>query len=148
MMQSVQLIGRLVRDPEANSYKTRDGKVARFTIAVVHTHGKLNRATGKYEGEASAFVTVKAFDRENFKLAALCMERLEKGSPVAVQGRLLTETWEKDGKQQYALVLTADNVQFLGTGKDRAPRGEDVSEGTEDNPRVATEAPSEDNIPF
>lgn len=143
-MQSVMLLGRLTSDPESFDYKKGTGKVCKLRMACTHTHGKKNPQTQKWEGEVSAFITVKVFDGDKFKLASLCMERLEKGSVICVKGKFMTETWIKDNVQQYALVLTAESVQFVN-GRKETPQEES---SREEEPVPATSVPDDDNIPF
>lgn len=92
----VVLTGRLTRDPEAKS--TQSGKVlSSFTLAV----DKGN--------DAVDFFDVTAWD----KLAEIVNKYTNKGSKVLVQGRLNQEKWEKDGKTQTKITVTATDVTFL-----------------------------------
>ena len=66
------------------------------------------------------------------KLGDICQQYLTKGRQVLAEGRLVQDTWEKDGKKQSKLYVKADNVQFMG-GK---------SEKTE------TKSKTDEEIPF
>jgi single-strand DNA-binding protein len=97
-MNSVQLIGRLTRDPDAD--QTPGGTpVTTFRLAV-------DRAGRK----GADFVTIKTWDR----VAETTAEHLRRGRRVAVQGRLAHEEWVgSDGRRAERLTVVADRVQFL-----------------------------------
>ena len=97
-MNSVQLIGRLTRDPDAG--RTRGGtSVTSFRLAVDRP------------GRAGAdFVTVKTWQR----LAETSSEHLTRGRRVAVLGRLAHEEWVgADGRRAERLTVVAERVEFL-----------------------------------
>jgi single-strand DNA-binding protein len=80
--------------------------VARFTLA-------FNRSvmTGEQTWtEVPGFVDVLVANR----LAEQCAERLRKGSPVYLEGRLqMRKMTAKDGRSRTTLEIKADTVQFL-----------------------------------
>lgn len=47
------------------------------------------------------------------KLAEICAEHLKKGNQVLVEGKLQTNSWEKDGKKNYSTNIVASNVVFM-----------------------------------
>ena len=107
-LNRVFLIGNLTRDPELRYLPTGQA-VTTFTIAVnrVYTSG-----TGEKKEETS-FVRVVVWARR----AEVCNEYLRKGSPVFVEGRLQSRTWEaQDGTKRSSIEVVANNVQFLGRG--------------------------------
>ena len=53
------------------------------------------------------------------KLGDICQQYLTKGRQVLAEGRLVQDTWEKDGKKQSKLYVKADNVQFMGGKSDK-----------------------------
>ena len=68
---------------------------------------------------------------------------LEKGRPVAIDGRLEWREWEtEEGGKRQAIDIVADNVQFLGTGNGTA----DTSSG--DGEPVAAGVGAQEDIPF
>lgn len=116
MLNKVMLIGNLGRDPEMRY--TQNGKaVATFSMAV----------TGGAK-DTTEWVQITAWE----KTAELCAEYLAKGRRVYVEGRLHTETWEKDGEKKYRTGVVASQVVFL----DRAPQP------------VGAFDPDEDELPF
>src|SRR3989337_1581889 len=53
------------------------------------------------------------------KLAEICGEYLAKGKQVYIEGRIQTRSWDdKDGNKRYMTEVIANDVQFLGGGKD------------------------------
>jgi len=131
-MNSVNIIGRLGRDPELK-YLTDGKAVCRFSIAL--DEGK---------DRPPSWVDVSAFE----KTAENVAQYLHKGDECAVSGRLRQETWEKDGQKRSALKVVASRVDFLrkvgeghGDGDGGAvPRGRDAA--------AAQQAPAAQDDPF
>jgi len=71
--------------------------------------------------------------------AEACAKYLSRGKPVAVDGRLEQQRWEKDGQNRSKVVIIAQQVQFLGgtDNRDNSP-----------TPAEAAPVPSDDEIPF
>lgn len=109
----VIMIGNLTRDPELR-YTPTSVPVANFGIAV-------NRVYKNKQGEKQEevnFFNVVAWTRK----AELCAEYLHKGSPVMVEGRLASRSWEdKEGGKRNTVEIVAENVQFLSSGRGAAP---------------------------
>ena len=104
-LNRVMLIGNLTRDPELR-YIPSGSAVATFTVAMNRVY-KLQ--TGEKKEEVS-FVRVVVWGR----MAEVCGEYLSKGSPVFVEGRLQSRSWDgPDGQKRSTLEVIAMNVQFL-----------------------------------
>ena len=107
-LNRVFLIGNLTRDPELR-YLPSGQAVTNFTVAV-------NRAYTSQAGEKKeevSFIRVVVWARR----AEVCNEYLRKGSPVFVEGRLQSRSWEApDGSKRSSIEVVANNVQFLGRG--------------------------------
>ena len=83
MLNTVILIGRLVRDPELR-YTTSGAAVANFTLAV-------DRPFTNQQGQREAdFIDIVTWR----KLAETCGNHLGKGRLVAVEGRLQIRSYE------------------------------------------------------
>jgi single-strand DNA-binding protein len=97
-MNSINLVGRLTRDPEL-----RETKGAGMRLAVP-------RRPKNGEEQAPVYVDVTAFGT----LAENCGRYLQKGRRVAVAGRLEYSEWtdQRDGKHSEHEVI-ADQVDFL-----------------------------------
>ncbi len=102
-LNSVNILGNLTRDPEVK--QTPSGKtVCSLSIANnrVYTKG------GEKVTEVSYFdVEVWGVVAEN------CSKYLTKGQAIIVEGRLRQDRWEKDGKTQSRVRISANNVHFM-----------------------------------
>ena len=97
-MNSVQLIGRLTRDPDADH--TVGGTAVTTLRLAVDRPGR----------QGADFVTVKTWER----VAEATAKHLTRGRRVAVQGRLTHEEWvAADGRRAERLTVVADRVEFL-----------------------------------
>src|SRR2546430_1973258 len=143
-LNDVRLVGRLTRDPEVR-YTPKGQAVARLDLAV---NRRFKDNSGEWREEAT-FVPVTVW-RET---AERCRERLKKGSPVYVEGRLRSTSWEtKDGQKRSGLEIEAFRLQFLAkTSGEESSDGpaEAASEPSVGEP-VASSASAEsgDDIPF
>lgn len=98
-MNSVNLIGRLTRDPELVESKGGTS-IVNFALA-------LDR---RERDQDPVYVEVKAFAGQADAIA----EHKRKGDEVAVEGRLELDRWEaKDGSNRSRLYVVANRVQFL-----------------------------------
>ena len=145
----VVLTGNLTKDPELRS--TPGGtSVCKLRVAV---NTRRKDASGQWVDKPNYFdVTVWGQQGEN------CATYLQKGRPVAIDGRLEWREWDAtdgSGKRQ-AVEIVADTVQFLGS-RDGAPAGNggftpqsDVPADTSDftNPEPAGVGATDDDIPF
>ncbi|MDR0723767.1 MAG: single-stranded DNA-binding protein [Endomicrobium sp.] len=104
---SVVLVGRLTRDPELR--RTSTGKaVCSFDIAI--SRRMKDASTGQWKDSDPTFVPIIVWGDQ----AERCGERLKKGFPVHVEGRLQTNKWEgNDGVKRSRLEVIASRVQFL-----------------------------------
>lgn len=115
-LNRVILIGNLTRDPELRFTPT-GSPVAGFGLAVNRVY--TNKQGEKVENVDYFNIVVWA------KLAELCAEYIHKGSPIAVEGRLQSRSWEtEDGQKRSTVEIVAENVQFLARsgGGDSAGR--------------------------
>jgi len=100
MFNKVFILGNLTRDPELR-YTPGGTAVCHIGIAT-NRKGKENKVE-TFFGEIIAFG----------KLAEHCKEYLSKGSKLFVEGRLVTEAWEKDGKSHTKTRIIAESTKFL-----------------------------------
>jgi len=105
-LNKVFLMGNLTRDPELR-YIPSGTAVATFTVA----SGRVYTMASGEKREETCFMRVVAWGRQ----AELCGEYLSKGSPVFVEGRLQSRSWEaQDGQKRSTVEVVAQNIQFLG----------------------------------
>jgi single-strand DNA-binding protein len=143
----VILVGNLTRDPEIRY--TQSGKgVTKFTLAVNNPRNK----------EETTFVDIVAWDR----LGETCNSYLKKGSNCLVEGRLVIRNYDdKDGNKRKATEVVIDNMQMLGSPRDRAAAASGADDGGDHGGNGGRHAPAaasaagdgfgdelEDEIPF
>lgn len=102
-LNSVNIMGNLTRDPELRY--TQSGKaVCGLSIANNQVFSK----NGERVTDVSYFdIDVWGVQAEN------CSKYLSKGSGIVVEGRLKQDRWEKDGKTQSRVKITANSIHFL-----------------------------------
>jgi single-strand DNA-binding protein len=148
----VVLTGNLTRDPELRS--TGSGTSVCSLRVACNTRRK-DQSTGEWVDKPNYFdVTVWGAQGEN------CATYLQKGRPVAIDGRLEWREWEaKDGSgKRQTVEIIADSVQFLGSrdgGENGGQAGgrftpqSDVPADTGDFQAAPTSGGgSDDDIPF
>lgn len=155
-------IGRLGKDPEVR-YTAGGDAVASFSIAVGESWK--DKETGD-KTESVEWVRCVAWRR----LAEVVGEYLTKGSQVHVSGKMKTRKWQdRDGNDRYTTEITVNQLQMLGSKKDkdderprveeRAPRGKPSrqpaqQEAFDDDPDAQREKEqadpgfNDDDIPF
>ena len=128
-LNSVNIMGNLTRDPELKNIPS--GKsVCSLSIANNRIYTKNNERVTE----------VSYFDVEVWGVVAEnCAKYLKKGSGVIVEGRLKQDRWEKDGKTQSRVRITANSVHFM------PKRNEDGSQAKSD-PNSALDAHAADSI--
>ena len=111
----VLLMGRLTRDPELR-YTPQGTPVADIGLAVNREY-----TAGDERRKETTFVDVTAWRRQ----AEVICQYLTKGSPVFVEGHLVTDTWEaQDGQKRSRLKVVLDGFQFIdGPRRDQGDGG-------------------------
>ncbi|MBR3628571.1 MAG: single-stranded DNA-binding protein [Elusimicrobia bacterium] len=104
---SVILVGRLTRDPELKR-TTTSKSVCRFDIAM--SSRIKDQVTGEWKDSDPTFVPIIVWGEQ----ADRCNDRLKKGMPVYIEGRLKTSSWQSpDGTKRSRLEVVALRIQFL-----------------------------------
>lgn len=128
MYSKIVLVGNLARDPE--SRQAGETTVTRLVVAVNDAYSK----------DKVSYVDVEAWG----KLGEICQKYLTKGRQALVDGRIVQDTWEKDGKKNSKLYVKADNVQFLGSKGDSQKDATQNSSPSNSN----SQSGSDEEIPF
>ncbi|MDO5688781.1 MAG: single-stranded DNA-binding protein [Tissierellia bacterium] len=120
-MNSVVLIGRLVRDPELRYAAETGNPFGNFTIAVDRMLSRERKQENEAKGLPTAdFIRILV----SGKTAENCGNFLAKGRLVAVQGRIETGSYTNNqGQKVYTTDVRADRVQFLEWGDKAANQG-------------------------
>ncbi len=102
----VILIGNLTKDPELR-YTPQGTAVANLRMAV---NRKFKTKTQEMKEEV-CFITAVVWDKQ----AEACNQYLHKGSPLFVEGRLQSRSWDDAaGQKRSTIEVRAERVQFLG----------------------------------
>lgn len=135
MLNTIVLIGRLVRDPELR-YTPNGVAVANFTIAV-------DRPFTNQQGEREAdFIDIVVWRRQ----AETVAQHLQKGRLVAVEGRLQIRSYEtSDGQRRRVAEVVANTVRFLDRPRDQMG-GDDGRDAFD--PFADPDESFDDDIPF
>jgi single-strand DNA-binding protein len=109
------LVGNLGRDPELR-YTPQGTPVCTFSMA---TNDRRKDKNGEMQDQTTWF-RVTLWNRQ----AETASQYLHKGKPVYIEGRLRVEEYtDRDGKQRYALEVTATDMQFIGSRQDEGAGG-------------------------
>ena len=130
MLNRVVLIGRLTRDPEMR-YTPSGIPSTKIGLAVQRS---FTNAQGEREVD---FIDVVAWRKQ----AETVAQYLKKGRLVAIDGRLQTRSYEKDGVRHKVYEVVADQVRFLDSAK-----GQPDGAGTEEPQE--TETTADEPVPF
>lgn len=134
-LNRVFLAGRLTRDPELR-YLPSGTPLCKMGLAV----SRFYKTQDGERREETLFINVTAWRGT----AEFCGERLKKGRPIIVEGRLKSDEWEdkNTGQKRTSIEVHADRIQQLdwdesGGGQSPKPK-----------PREIEEPVPEDDIPF
>lgn len=150
-LNKAMIYGNLTRDPEMKALPS-GMQVCSFSVATNRTY---NDRDGKRQ-EAVEYHNVTSFGKQ----AEVIAKYLTKGSPVYVEGRLQTSSWEKDGVKQYRTEIVVDKFEFGpknggGNGGSSASSNGSAQASTGGNnnsapvlPEYPTEDINPEDIPF
>ncbi len=115
MLNTIVLMGRLVRDPELRNTPS-GAAVANFTLAVDRDFK--NKETGEKETD---FINIQAWRNT----AEFVWKYFTKGRMAVVEGRLQMRNYtDKEGNKRTAAEVVAENIYF----GDSQPKGNDDAE--------------------
>lgn len=127
----VLLIGNLTKDPELR-YTPQGTAVVNLRLAVNRKFKDRNQELK----EETCFITAVAWDKQ----AETCNQYLRKGSPILIEGRLQSRSWEDNsGQKRNTIEVRAERIQFLGTGT----KGQSASSGPSEEMSQANEPTTE-----
>ncbi len=116
----VYLMGNLTKDPGLR-YTPQGIAVANLRLAV---NRRFKTKTGELKEEV-CFITAVVWNKQ----AETCNQYLHKGSPLFVEGRLQSRSWEDNtGAKRSVIEVRAERVQFLGQGQGKAQAAEPAVE--------------------
>ena len=113
----VNITGNLTRSPEL---RTTQGGTAVLTFGVAVNDRRKNPQTGEWEDYPN-FVDCAIFG----KRAETVAKFIDKGSKVAIEGKLRYSSWERDGQRRSKLEVIVDEIEFLSRqGDSKAQNGQ------------------------
>lgn len=105
-MNKVVLVGRLTSKPELKN--SNDKAYTKFAIAV-------NRSYKNSDGTRDAdFINLIAWGKN----AENICKYLDKGNLIAIDGSILTGSYEKEGNKYYTFDVNVDNFEFVESKKE------------------------------
>ena len=97
-------LGNLTQDPICKDLG--ESKVCNFGLAVNEYYYK----EGKKQ-QNTVFIDIESWNKQ----AENCNKFLKKGSKVLIEGKLKTNSWEKNGQKYTKIFCLADKVHFLAS---------------------------------
>ncbi len=114
-VNKVILVGHLGRDPEIRVTPSGD-TVAELNLATSESYKKDGQRQEKTEWHNLVAWRKQAEFASNY---------LKKGAMVYVEGKLQTQTWEKDGEKRYKTVIQVSQITALSGGSDNPKTTDD-----------------------
>lgn len=128
-------IGRIVNDLELRT-TSNNNSVCQFTIAINDGYG---------EKERTDFIDCVVWNKRAENLCKYC----EKGTKVAVEGKLQTDSYEKDGKKIKTTKVSVDSIEFIEKIKNKEEPTSAKNEQVESDPfKDFSEEWSDEDLPF
>lgn len=144
-MNQVNLIGRLVRDPELRFISSTGTAVCNFTLAVDKNLSREKKQQFESQGKPTAdFIRIQAWGKQGEAAA----NYLAKGRQVAIQGSIQTGSYEKNGVRHYTTDILANRVEFLEWGDQGGQNNGNGYDQAQMDVGSYSEIESEDDIPF
>ena len=140
-VNKVILVGNVGRDPEIR-HLDKGVAVARFSLATTENY---TSKTGEKVSNTE-WHNIVAWRG----LADVMEKYVKKGSQLYIEGRLRTNTYEKDGVKHYNTEINADSIQLLGKREGQAESGGQANsaESTQNVSEPDFSQPEEDDLPF
>lgn len=98
-MNKVILIGNITKELELRK-TTTNKSVIEFSIAINDGYG---------DQKTTDYINITAWEKLAERIATYC----RKGHKICVEGKIKTDTYEKNGQKAYKTYVLAHNVEFL-----------------------------------
>ena len=132
MLNKITYQGRLTADVELK--QTQSGVAfTEFTVAWSEKYKEI---------ETKCFMRCKAWRQT----AEFVSKYFKKGSEILIEGRLVTEQWEKDGQAQSRTICDVEKVHFCGSKSDNG--GNSAPTYQVNNAPKFEEIGEDDSLPF
>ncbi len=138
-LNKVMLIGNLGKDPESRTLST-GAIVATFPIA---TTERYTDQSGEKK-ENTEWHNIELWDAQ----AKIAMQYLKKGSPVYIEGKIKTDSWEDNGVKKYATKIRGLSLQLLGSNPNSGERTETTTYSEKQKSDPISTTTEVDDLPF
>lgn len=136
-MNSVQLLGRLTRDPDVR-YTDGGSAIAKFSLAV-------DRRFKQEGGDTADFINCIAFG----KTAEFIEKFFSKGTKIALNGRIQTGSYtNKENVKVFTTGVVVENVEFAESKNNNSNVGRNVSAPVQNGEFMSIPDGIEDELPF
>lgn len=136
-MNSVQLLGRLTRDPDVR-YTDGGSTIARFSLAV-------DRRFKQEGGDTADFINCIAFG----KTAEFIERYIFKGTKIALNGRIQTGSYtNKDNVKVYTTDVVVENVEFAESKNNNSNAGSNVNTSAQNEDFMSIPDGIDEDLPF
>lgn len=136
-MNSVQLLGRLTRDPDVR-YTDGGSTIARFSLAV-------DRRFKQEGGDTADFINCIAFG----KTAEFIERYIFKGTKIALNGRIQTGSYtNKDNVKVYTTDVVVENVEFAESKNNNSNAGSNVNTSAQNEDFMSIPDGIDEELPF
>lgn len=98
-MNKTFLIGNITKELDLRK-STTNKSVLEFAIAINEGYG---------ENKTTEYINIVAWEKLADRIATYC----RKGHKVAIEGRIKTDSYEKNGEKRYKTYVLANNIEFL-----------------------------------
>ena len=133
MLNKVMLIGNVGNDPE---FKSTASGTALVSLSLA-TSEKWTDKSGQKQ-EKTEWHRCTAFGRT----AELIGQYVKKGSKLYIEGKITTNSYEKDGEKRYSTEIIVNSMQFLDS------KGQAESQPKQHRAPVQQHDDFDDDIPF
>jgi single-strand DNA-binding protein len=138
-INKVILVGNVGKDPEVRKIKD-DLSVASFSFAT----------TESYKDKSGQKVTNTEWHNiEVWKgLAKVVEQYVKKGSSLYLEGKLKTDSYEKDGQKRYSTKVVVNNLEMLGGKSENSQPEKKESTPSKGVKQGAGDFEETDDLPF
>jgi len=137
-INKVIIVGNTGRDPETRYLPSG---TAITNISVATSESRTDKQTGE-KVEKTEWHRIVAFG----KLAEIIGQYVKKGTPVYIEGKLSTSSYDKDGQKHYSTQVVAETMELLGGKSEGSAQEKPATESTAGGARGTNDF--EDDIPF
>lgn len=135
MINKVQLLGRVGKDPETRSFD--NGDVTSFSVATSKSYRKNDEWI-----EQTEWHNINAWGKLSEKAATI-----KKGDLVWVEGELSTRKYDKEGQTHYNTSIKSSYIRKINTSNEGSNNGQSAG-GLQGNAFAPVSSSNDNDLPF